>query len=436
MTEYGGDEMTETIKIDHLARVEGHGGITVTLDNGRVDQVQFDIFEGARLIEALVVGRLWADIPHIVSRICAICSAAHSLTAIKAIENAFGLKASPQTHRLRDLLYRGESIESHALHVFLLAAPDYLDYPSAIALAADMPKVVKLGLRLKKLGNTIQEAIGGRAVHPVNAIVGGFGKTPSLEQLAALHRDLHLGVQDCEAMLGVLAGLPEADFIHAPTVYAALDTAGDYGYYAGTDIHLTSGATIPRDDYRKLTNEQPVGHSHAKHSHYDNQPFMVGSLARVTLYGDKLSDKVKTAMKTLGLKVPSSNPMDNNKAQAVELLYDVEYALMLVEKMLRDKIKPEAPLEVKVKAGTGTAATEAPRGILFHSYTFDKSGHCTAADVITPTAQNLACAEYHFRAMVEQNRDKELPMLKKQLEMIARAYDPCISCSVHLVEKK
>ncbi len=428
--------MTKTIKIDHLARVEGHGGITVTLENGKVDQVHFDIFEGARLIEALVVGRPWADIPQIVSRICAICSAAHSLTAIKAIENAFDLKASPQTHTLRDLLYRGESIESHALHVFLLAAPDYLNYPSAIALAADMPEAVQLGLRLKKLGNTIQEVIGGRAVHPVNALIGGFGKTPSFEQLVALRRDLQQGVKGCESMMEVLATLPAADFIHAPTIYAALDTAGEYGYYHGTDIRTTSGKTVPRNDYRKLTNEQPVAHSHAKHSHYDHLPFMVGSLARVTLFGDKLSDKAKAAMVKLALKTPSNNPMDNNKAQAVELLYDVEYALELVEKLLRNKIKPEAPLPVLVKAGTGTAASEAPRGILFHSYTFDKTGHCTAADVITPTAQNLACAEYHFRAMVEQNPQAETSVLKKQLEMIARAYDPCISCSVHLVEKR
>jgi sulfhydrogenase subunit alpha len=428
--------MTKTIKIDHLARVEGHGGITVTLENGKVDQVTFDIFEGARLIEALVVGRHYADIPQIVSRICSICSSSHSLTAIKAIEDAFGLKVSPQTNALRELLSRGESIESHALHVFLLAAPDYLDYPSAIALAADMPEAVKLGLRLKKLGNTIQEIVGGRAVHPVNAIVGGFGKTPAFEQLAALRKDLQQGLKDCETMLEVLATLPAAEFCHTPTVYAALDTAGDYGYYTGAEIRVTSGAAVMARDYRRLTNESVVPHSHSKHSHFDNQPFMVGSLARVTLYGDKLSDKAKSAMKKLLFTTPSDNPMDNNKAQAIELYFDVEYALRLVEKMLRDKIKPEAPLPVNVKEGTGTAATEAPRGILFHSYSFDAIGHCTAADVITPTAQNLACAEYHFRAMVEQNPGAEIPLLRKQLEMIARAYDPCISCSVHIVEKK
>ncbi|RJP77765.1 MAG: Ni/Fe hydrogenase subunit alpha [Candidatus Zixiibacteriota bacterium] len=425
--------MTQTIKIDHLARVEGHGGITVNLEGNAVKEVRFDIYEGARLIEALVVGRSWEDVPQIVSRICAICSAAHNLTAIKAIEDAFGVQVTPQTRALRDLLYRGESIESHALHVFLLAAPDYLGYPSAIALAADKPEAVKLGLRLKKLGNTIQEVIGGRAVHPVNSVVGGFGATPTFEQLFALRRDLQQGLSDCEAMVEVLATLPPADFCHTPTVFAALDTAGDYGYYEGNTLRLTTGKSLAASKYRKLTNEMAVPHSHAKHSHYDHKPFMVGSLARVMLFGEKLTEKAQAAARKLGLTLPSDNPMDNNKAQAVELLFDVEYALETVEGMLREKVKPETPVEIKPKAGTGTAATEAPRGTLFHSYTFDKQGKVTAADVITPTAQNLACCEYHFRAAVDQDPEKNPAVLAKHLEMIARAYDPCISCSVHLV---
>jgi sulfhydrogenase subunit alpha len=428
--------MTQTIKIDHLARVEGHGGITVNLEGNAVKEVQFDIYEGARLIEALVVGRKWEDIPQIVSRICSICSAAHNLTAIKALEDAFGLEVTPQTRALRDLLYRGESIESHALHVFLLAAPDYLGYPSAIAMAADLPEAVKLGLRLKKLGNTIQEIVGGRAVHPVNSIPGGFGKTPGFDQLFALRRDLLQGLSDAEAMIDVLATLPPAEFCHTPTVFAGLDTGGDYGYYEGNLLRVSTGKTLPAAQYRKLTNEAPVPHSHAKHSRYQKKPFMVGSLARLTLFGDKLSAKALTAAGKLGLAIPSDNPMDNNKAQAVELLYDVEYALQSVEKMLHEKIKPEAPAAVKPKAGTGTAATEAPRGTLFHSYTFDAAGKVTAADVITPTAQNLACCEYHFRAAVDQDAEKNPAVLGKHLEMIARAYDPCISCSVHLVVGK
>jgi sulfhydrogenase subunit alpha len=427
--------MTKTIQIDHLARVEGHGGITVNFDGKAIRDVQFDIFEGARLIEALVVGRQFQDVPQIVSRICAICSVAHSLSAIKALEKALDVTVTPQTNLLRDLLYRGENIESHALHIFLLAAPDYLNHPSAISLASEMPDAVKLGLRLKKLGNTIQEMIGGRAVHPVNAVIGGFGKTPTFEQLFSLRQELQQGVRDCETMVDLLAGLPPADFCHTPTLFAALDGDGNYGYYGGDQISVSDGSRIPAADYRRLTNEKAVPHSHAKHSAFNGKPFMVGALARVALFGESLGEKARAARQKLGLSLPSDNPMDNNKAQAVELIHDVDYALHLVDRLLKEKIKPEKPVAVKPKSGTGAAATEAPRGTLYHSYTLDDNGKVTAADVITPTAQNLNCAEYHFRAAVEQNSGKEIPELKKILEMIARAYDPCISCSVHIMQR-
>ena len=423
--------MTKTIKIDHLARVEGHGGITVNLQDGLIEDVQFDIFEGARLIEGLVVGRNYQDIPQIVSRICAICSAAHSLTAIKAIEDAFAVRVSPQTEVLRDLLYRGESIESHALHIFLLAAPDYLDRPSAIALAADRAEVVKLGLRLKKLGNTIQEVIGGRAIHPVNAIVGGFGKLPTLQQLFDLRRDLQQGMEDGRAMIDFLQTLPPADFCHTPTLFAALDSGGEYGYYGGEHVKVSRGEGFPVRDYRRLTNEKPILHSHAKHSHHNGKPFMVGSLARLNLYRDKLSPSAQDAMTCLGLKTPSDNPVDNNKAQAIELFFDVEHVLGTIERLLRENLQAEKPVPIQMRAGKGFAATEAPRGTLYHSYDFDEDGKAVAADVITPTAQNLASIEHHFRCNIEQNRGADQNLLQKQLEMIARAYDPCISCSVH-----
>lgn len=428
--------MMKTITIDHLARVEGHGGITVNFDGNSIRDVQFDIFEGARLIEALVVGRSFQDVPQIVSRICAICSVAHSLCAIKAIENAFEVTVTPQTEKLRDLLYRGENIESHALHIFLLAVPDYLDHPSALSLASEKPEAVKLGLRLKKLGNTIQEMIGGRAIHPVNVVLGGFGKTPTFEQLFSLRQELQQGIRDCEAMVDLLATLPATNFCHIPTLFAALDGGGDYGYYRGDQISISDGNRILVSEYHRLTNEKAVPHSHAKHSSYNGKPFMVGALARAALFGEKLSEKARSAQQKLGLTLPSDNPMDNNKAQAVELVHDVEHALHLVDRLLKEKIKPEKPVSVNPKSGTGSAATEAPRGILFHSYTFDDAGRVTAADVITPTAQNLNCAEYHFRAAVEQNPEKDVSELRKILEMIARAYDPCISCSVHILQRK
>ncbi len=430
--------MSTTITIEHLARVEGHGGITVELDGGRVSKVQFDIFEGVRLLEALVRGRSYEDVAQIVSRICAICSVAHSLTSIKATETAFGVEVTPQTQVLRDLLYRGESIESHALHVFCLAAPDYLNYPSVAALAADKPEAAKLGLRLKKLGNSIQETIGGRAIHPVNAVVGGFGRLPSVDQLVALRDGLAAAMADCGAMIDLLATLPPADFCRADTVFAALRSPEAYGYYAGDEIAVMANGkreSVLAASYRTLTNEKAVAHSHAKHSSYRGRPFMVGALARLTANREKLTPRALEAMNRIGLALPSANPMDNNKAQAVELVFDVEYAFEIVERLLSEGLKDERPVPVRPKAGAGTAVTEAPRGLLFHSYTYDADGRIVTADVITPTALNAASIEDHFRRTVEQNPGDRTAALAKKLEMIARAYDPCISCSVHVIRK-
>lgn len=431
--------MSRRILVEHLARVEGHGGITVELDGDAVSDVRFEIFEGIRLLEGLVRGRSFTDVSQIVSRICAICSVAHSLTSLKATEKVLGVSVSPQTELLRDLMYRGENIESHALHLFLLAVPDYMNYPSATALAADNPEAVSLGLRLKKLGNTIQEVIGGRAIHPVNAIPGGFGRLPETDSLIALRRALLQGVSDCDKVIDLLASLPPADFCRSETTFAALRSPGDYGYYLGDEVELISSRSRHRfeaAEYRSLANEKVVPHSHAKHSSYDGNPFMVGALARLSVRGDKLSSRCVDAMERLGLALPSDNPLDNNKAQAVELLFDVEHALSVVERLLRDGVRQEEAAPVRPRAGTAVAVTEAPRGLLIHSYTYDDDGRIAAADVITPTALNAASIERHLRDTVSQSPVKEDSALTKKLEMVVRAYDPCISCSVHLVRRR
>ena len=426
------------IVIEHLARVEGHGGITVELEGDTVTNVHFDVFEGARLLESLVRGKRYDEVAPILSRICSICSVAHSLTSLKATENAFGIRVSPQTDLLRELMFRGESIESHALHLFLLALPDYLNYPSAIAVAADKPAPVLLGLRLKKLGNQIQETIGGRAIHPVNAVVGGFGKAPPMEELIALRSGLMQAVTDGDSVIDLIASLPATDFCHSHTLYAALRSPNLDTYYAGDEVMVVSNgnrAIVNAAEYRSLTNEKSVPHSNAKHSTFRGSPFMVGSLARLTVNPRRLTGKLAVAMKRLKLQLPADNPMDNNKAQALELINDVERALEIIEQLLRDGIKDERAIPVQPRAGTGSAITEAPRGLLIHSYTYDDEGRVTAADVITPTALNAASMELHFRRAVEQRVDREEAVITKRLQMIARAYDPCISCSVHLVRK-
>ncbi|MEN6534608.1 MAG: Ni/Fe hydrogenase subunit alpha [Bryobacteraceae bacterium] len=429
--------MSTTITVNHLARVEGHGGVTVELDGDSVREVRFDIFEGPRLLETLAHGKSYRDISQFLSRICAICSVAHALTSIKATEAAFGVRPSAQTELLRDLLYRGESIESHALHIFLLAVPDYLGYSGAIAMAAEKPEAVLLGLRLKKLGNTIQEIIGGRAVHPVNAVPGGFGKLPEMDDLIALRRDLLRAVADFDTVISLIASLPPAGFCRAKTQFVAMRNPDEYGYYAGSEFVVAENSrrqAFPAAEYRKFAGETSIAHSHAKHSFHDGRPFMVGSLARLTVNGEKLDGRAAEARERLGLRPPFTNPMDNNKGQAVELIFDIEYALRIVDRLLAEGIRPEVPVPVEPVAGAGTALTEAPRGLLVHSYEYDGDGRVTYADVITPTAFNAASVEEHIRRAVEQSDNKEAAALTRKCEMIVRAYDPCISCSVHVMQ--
>jgi sulfhydrogenase subunit alpha len=429
--------MTRTISIDHLARVEGHGGIQVVFEGDKVRSVEFDVFEGIRLLEGLVRGRSVEDVTGIVSRICAICSHGHSVTSLQALENAMGVAVTPQTRKLRDLAYHGANIESHALHVFVLALPDFLGHPSVISLAGSDPETVALALRLKKLGNVIQETIGGRAVHPMNYVIGGFGKLPSVEELLGLKKMLTEGLADCARALDVLKRTEVPNFVRETIRCAAL-TPEDDAFFFGTTVQLTDGkkvVRIPVEEYRALTNEYCVPHSHAKHSACEGRSYMVGSLARLTINGDRIDGMAREAWAQARFRVPSTNVVMNNIAQAVEMIFSVERALKLVNELLDSGIVPEAPVSFEPRACRGAAATEVPRGILFYSYELDAEGRIAAADIITPTAQNLNHAEDQMRAAAEQGAKTGASeeTLRHRLEIVARAYDPCISCSVHLI---
>lgn len=424
--------MTRTIVVDHLARIEGHAGITVTIDEGRVDQVHFDIFEGIRLFEGLVRGRPVVEVAGIVSRICSICSHGHAITALQALERAMGIEVSPQTERLRELAFHGAAIESHALHVFCLALPDLLKHASVIELAGVAPETVATALRLKKLGNTIQEVVGGRAVHPVNYAIGGFGRLPAPEELAHLRDVLVDGLDDCNRAIRAVDGL-EVPAFAAESIRCAALVPRDGSWFFGDAIHLSDGRTIPVDDYRTLTNERAVPHSTARHSLSDGRPYMVGALPRLTLNGDRIGGRAREVWSRLGPTVPCRNVLMNDIAQIVELVFSVEQALRMVEEMLERGLAPEPRKKHPARAGRGAAAAEVPRGILFHSYEIDANGQVAAADVITPTAQNCAHVEEQFRAAVRRQPDAPDDELRHRLEIIARAYDPCVSCSVHVI---
>jgi sulfhydrogenase subunit alpha len=426
--------MHKSIVIDHVSRVEGHGGITVKIKDGEVADVNMDIFEGPRFFEPLVVGRSYEEVAPILMRICAICSAAHTAASLMAVENAFNIEITPQTRLLRELLVHGGNIESHALHLFCLSVPDFLNYPSVVAFASDHPEQVKMGLELKKLGNTIQETIGGRAIHPVNAVVGGFGRVPARDELSELKEQLMRGLEQSLTGFDVVSSLQMPDFCVSPNIYSALSSDG-LGYSLfGDKIALSNGGTKDIKMYKEICNERVVAHSHAKQSLFKDKPFAVGALARLALNGDELSGQAKKAKDKLSMSLISENMLYNNAAQAVEMIYSIERSVEIIDELLRLGIKEEKPAEVKVRAGTGTGAVEAPRGTLYHSYSFDEAGRLTEADVITPTAQNLANIEKDLRVSVKNLFDKPKEYLGSKLEMVVRAYDPCISCAVHLLK--
>ncbi|UCG58631.1 MAG: nickel-dependent hydrogenase large subunit, partial [Phycisphaerales bacterium] len=347
--------MPKSMVIDHISRVEGHAGITVRIKDGKVADVNMDIFEGPRFFESLVVGRAYEEVAPILMRICAICSGAHTVASLAAVEDAFGVMVSSQTRLLRELLVHGGNIESHPLHLFCLAVPDFLGYPSAIALAGDNAQVVKMGLELKKLGNTIQEAIGGRAIHPVNAVVGGFGKLPTQETLLDLKEQLKRQLEQALATVDIVAGLQIPDFCSSPAVYAALSSE-EAGYSLfGDMIILSTGEVRDIKAYKDICNERVVAHSHAKHSRFNDKPFAVGALARIVLNGHKLSGRAKEANKKLGLDsgTAAANILFNNAAQAVELLYSMERSMEIIDELLAEGMSREEPARVRVRAGAG-----------------------------------------------------------------------------------
>ncbi len=428
-------KINKKIAIDHLGRVEGHGGIHVEIENGAISKVNMDIYEGSRFYEELLVGKHYEEVAGIVSRICAICSADHLLASQMATEKAFGVQVSRQTYLLRGLLLHGSMIESHALHVYALALPDLLGFDGVISMASQYPREVSIALSLKKLGNTIQELIGGRAVHPINPIIGGFGLVPTRQQLIDLKSQIEKGLEDALVTVDVYEKLlPLPDFATTPTVYTALEPRELRYSYLGDVIQTSLGDKFPVEDYRKVCHERVVSHSHAKQSLFANEPFMTGSLARLNLNYQHIRGAAQDVQKRLLPNMPETNILHNNTAQLIELIHSLERAIILIDQLLEEGVEQEAPIRITPKAGKGVGAIEVPRGTLYHSYEYDDNGILVEADVITPTAQNLANTEKDLRTAVENSMKLPEEKLRLNLEMVARAYDPCISCAVHLVE--
>jgi sulfhydrogenase subunit alpha len=428
-------KLNKSIQIPHLGRVEGHGGIDLEIEDGEVTKVNLDIYEGSRFYEILVIGKNYYEVPSIISRVCAICSVAHTLTSQMAIENAFGVQVTKRTELFRGLLLHGALIESHALHLAALVLPDLLGYNGILEMAKDYPKEVSVGLSLKKLGNSIQELIGGRAIHPINALVGGIGKIPTKNELLDLEKQLERGLKDALIVSDLLHTIEFSDYADSPSIYAALEPKDPNRYsYLGEYIVTSLGERFHISEFRKICHEGVVKHSHAKQSLYSGKPFMTGSLARVNLNGPTLlAGKAKEVQEKLIPNLPSHNTLHNNLAQMIELVHSIERATTLIDLIMEEGLVEEEPVKFEVHSGAGTGAIEAPRGTLYHYYEFDDEGKIIEADIITPTAQNLANCEKDLRVSAKRLLNEPKDYLEFKLEMIARAYDPCISCAVHLV---
>ncbi len=423
------------IKVHHLTRVEGHGNIVVNMKQGVLEKARLEIVEAPRYFEAMLKGRSFHEAAIITSRICGICSLGHQITSLKATEQALGLEVSEQTVLLRKLLIHGATLQSNVLHAYFLAAPDFLGVGSVFPLVGSHPEIVKRALRMKRLANDIGDVVSGRAVHPITPVPGGFTRIPTEKELLEIRRRLIEDmVPDYLATVDTLQALAEAipDFTRE-TEYISLRSDHDYALYDG-DICSTDAGRVDTADYLGMTNEFIVPHSTSKHCKVSRSSYMVGALARWNNNHDKLCDTALNAAGALGLEPNCHNPYMNTIAQVVEAGHCAMDSVAIIDRLLDDGLKNERPNQEPTRYGTGIGATEVPRGVLYHEYTYDRQGRVAAANCIIPTGQNLANIDDDMKALVPEIIDRSKQDITLMLEMLVRAYDPCISCSVHMLD--
>jgi sulfhydrogenase subunit alpha len=422
--------MTRRIEVPALARVEGEGGMYIGIKDGQIDEIRVDIYEPPRFFEGFLRDRYLQEVPDITARICGICPVAYQMSSVYALEHAVGYTITPSVRALRRLLYCGEYIESHALHIYMLQAPDLLKVDSVLQIAEIAPEVVKDALRMKKIGNQILKVIGGRSVHPVSACVGGFYSFPKAKALQEMLPDLKWGLEKSKETVrwAMTLDYPEMEVdyefvaIHHPTEYAIIEG----------EILSSKRGIVPIEKFEQLYPEQHVRHSNAIHSRTaEGQPYIVGPLARLNLNAAQLGSEAKASIDEVGLTLPLTNPYKSLIARAVEMVDAFDLAIQLVEGYHPQGFSHP---ELKVKAGSGAACTEAPRGMLYHRYTINEQGFIQEARIIPPTAQNLARMEADLWQLAPEVID--LPQAEASLacEHLIRSYDPCISCATHFLK--
>jgi sulfhydrogenase subunit alpha len=417
------------IKVDTLARVEGEGGIFIKIVDGKITDTKVRIYEPPRFFEAFLRGRSYAEAPDITARICGICPVAYQMSAVHAMEDAFGVQIEGQLRELRRLLYCGEWIESHVLHVFMLHAPDFLGYEDALLLAKDKPDLVRMALRMKKIGNEIVNVIGGREIHPINVRVGGFYRLPARSELDALVADLQWG-RDRAVDAAKLVATFEFPALEVDYEYVALQHPSEYPML-GTRIATGRGLNIAVREYEFHFEERHCHHSNALHSVQKGQGhYHVGPLARFNLSFDRLTPLARQVAQEIGIVPPVMNPFKSIVVRAIETIHAYDLALQIIAEY---EPPPEPFVPVTPVPGIGFGASEAPRGMLYHRYRLDDDGAILDAKIVPPTAQNLGTIEDDLRKFVTANIDMERELLTWKAEQAVRNYDPCISCATHFV---
>ncbi len=424
------EKRTKTIKTDALARVEGEGAMIVRIAGGEVEEVKLNIYEPPRFFEAFLRGRGFTEVPDITARICGICPVAYQMSSVTAMEMACGVEVGGQLRALRRLLYCGEWIESHALHVFMLHAPDFLGYESALDLARDNPEVVTSALELKKAGNELMTVVGGREVHPINVKVGGWYRAPRKRELATLVPHLERAREIALEAVRITAGFDFPDYSQDYEL-VALDHPGEYPIDRGRVVS-NRGLDIAVQDYDEHFAEEHVEWSNALHSQIIARgSYLCGPLARWALAADRLSPVAREAAADVGLDPAERNPFRSIVVRCVELVYAADEALRIIA----DYEEPDAPaIDVEPRAGVGYGCTEAPRGILYHRYELDASGTILDAKIVPPTSQNQRTIEEDLRGVVERSLDMPDDELAIRCEQTIRNYDPCISCATHFLK--
>jgi sulfhydrogenase subunit alpha len=421
---------TRTIRTEALARVEGEGAMQVRIRGGEVENVELQIYEPPRFFEGFLRGRDFKEAPDITARICGICPVAYMTSAFNAMEDALGVEVSEGIHVLRRLMYCGEWIESHALHVFLLHAPDFLGFESAWAMARDHREVVEGGMRIKAMGNDLLRTIGGRAIHPINTRVGGFYKAPRREQLDALVPGLEESRDFMKGAVGFLAGLEFPDF-EQDYEFVALRQPDRYAIEDGRLVS-SSGLDIGPGEYDEHFTEQHVPHSTALQSRMSGGgTYFLGPMARYSLNYEQLSDGAKQAAEGAGLGPECRNPFKSILVRSVEIIFALEEALALISAYE----PPDPPaVEVTGRAATGCGWSEAPRGMLWHRYRLEDDGSIAEARIVPPTSQNQARIEQDLLEFVKPRVELPDDRLQWECEQAIRNYDPCISCSTHFLK--